>query len=119
MVSKDFLLGTLGYLVSDIRKLSPEEKQGGTSITGDTVVPIGVIRLTWWHERSSLFRNMRFLVCPQEHFELIIGAESIEKYHLVGQINFTASRIGSRKVDRKYTICLYITMRSVQDAHTS
>jgi len=100
IVSKDFLLGTLGYLVSDIRKLSPEEKQGGTAITGDPVVPIGVVRLTWWHETSSLFRDMRFLVCPQEHFDLIIGAESIEKYHLVGEINFSACRIGGRKVDR-------------------
>jgi hypothetical protein len=119
-VSKDFLLGPLGYLVSDIRKLSPKERQGGTSITGDTVVPIGVVRLTWWNEASpKLFRDMHFLVCPQEHFDIIIGAKSIEKYHLLGEINFMSSRIGGRKVDRKYTIYLYITMRIVQDAHTN
>lgn len=119
-MSKDFLLGPLGYLVSDIRKLSPKEKQGGISVTGNAVVPIGVVRLTWWHETSpKLFRDMRFLVCPQEHFDLIIGAESIEKYHLVGEINFMLSRIGGRKEDRKYTIYLYITMRIVQDAHTN
>ncbi|KAE9364221.1 hypothetical protein N431DRAFT_104210 [Stipitochalara longipes BDJ] len=78
----------LGFTSADFKRPSSRERNGGTSATGHAHVPEGVLHLTWYHNSSPrLFRNMRFLVSPSEHFDIVIGANSILKYKLLAPPN--------------------------------
>jgi hypothetical protein len=70
----------LGFSPSSFEKLTKEEEAGATGITGEPHVPQGAIHLTWYHKNSTrIFRDMRFLISPARHCDLIIGAWSIQK----------------------------------------
>jgi hypothetical protein len=83
-VSREFVEQVLEYPQSDFRRLTNDEKGGGMDITGHTLVPEGAINLTWYHTKSTrVFHSMRFLISPNQHFDLIIGARSIQKHKLL------------------------------------
>jgi hypothetical protein len=87
MVSKEFAQ-KLGFTSADFKPPSFRERKGGMSATGHAHIPEGVIHLTWYHNSSPrLFRDMRFLVSPSEHFDIVIGATSILKYKLLSPPN--------------------------------
>jgi hypothetical protein len=74
--------------------LSKEEERGGTGITGDSHIPQGVVHLTWYHKSSTrVFRDMRFLISPTPHCDLIIGARSIQKENI---LSVPCLMVGSR-----------------------
>ncbi|EPE30329.1 hypothetical protein GLAREA_13052 [Glarea lozoyensis ATCC 20868] len=79
IVSRKFI-EMLGYPESAIAPLTKEEEAGATSVTGHRLIPQGAINLTWYHKKSTrVFRDTRFLISPNEHYDLIIGAWSIQK----------------------------------------
>jgi hypothetical protein len=83
LVSRDFAL-KLGYMESKFRPLKDFEKNGGTSSTGHTLIPLGALHLTWYHSSNPrTFRDMRFLVSEDPNCDLVIGARSIQKYNLL------------------------------------
>ncbi|RDW74199.1 hypothetical protein BP5796_07641 [Coleophoma crateriformis] len=91
LVSKTFLLERLGYTESDFLRLTETEQSSGFGITNHPFVPLGAIRLTWYHDMSTrLFSDMRFLISPYSHTDLIIGAQSIEQYNILGKPNFAS-----------------------------
>jgi hypothetical protein len=80
IVSRDFVENVLGFPSSSFGKMTKEEESGGTGITGEPHIPLGAIHLTWYHKNSTrVFRDMRFLISPAQHCDLIIGAWSIQK----------------------------------------
>jgi hypothetical protein len=80
IVSRDFVENVLEFPSSSFEKLTKEEETGGTGITGEPHIPLGAVNLTWYHKNSTrVFRDMRFLVSPSQHCDLIIGAWSIQK----------------------------------------
>jgi len=87
LVSKDLAL-RLGFTPSVFKKLRSQEEHGGKTATGDILNVEGALHLTWHHGSSSMvFRDMRFLVCPTESFDMIIGSVSIRKHSLVSPPN--------------------------------
>jgi len=96
IVSRDFVETALEYSPSHFSVLTDEEKEGGSGITGHKLIPDGAIYLTWYHKRSTrVFRNMRFLISPNQHCDLIIGARSILKDQLLDVPNLLSEpRLG-------------------------
>jgi hypothetical protein len=91
IVSRDFVLNVLQFPESNFKLLSEKEKRGGTGVTGHTLMPEGAIYLTWYHKKSTrVFRNMRFLISPSQHCDLIIGAQSIRVHKLLDVPNLMA-----------------------------
>jgi hypothetical protein len=83
-VSKAFLVDVLGYSEADFQKLTKDEEDGGTGITGHTLIPKGAINLTWYHANSTkVFRDMRFLISEHPMYDLIIGARTIRRYSIL------------------------------------
>jgi hypothetical protein len=92
IVSRRFI-EVLEYPESAFCPLTKEEEAGATSVTGHRLIPQGAIHLTWYHKKSTrVFRDMRFLVSPNEHFDLIIGTWSIQKDRLLDVPNFMADK---------------------------
>jgi hypothetical protein len=84
IVSREFVEKVLEFPASSFRKLTKEEERGGTGITGESHIPQGAIYLTWYHKNSTrVFRDMRFLISPTQHCDLIIGARSIQKENIL------------------------------------
>ncbi len=80
IASRDFVENVLEFHESSFEDLTKEEEMGGTGITGDSHIPLGAIYPTWYHKSSTrVFRDMRFLISPTQHCDLIIGARSIQK----------------------------------------
>jgi hypothetical protein len=92
IVSRDFVLNVLQFPESSFKPLSEKEKRGGTGVTGHTLMPEGAIYLTWYHKKSTqVFRDMRFLISPNQHYDLIIGAHSIRAHNLLDVPNLMAN----------------------------
>lgn len=90
-MSRKFAIEVLENQEANIRELTEDEKKGGVGITGDRLVPEGAIYLTWYHQKSArVFRNMRFLISPNPHYDLIIGARSIMKHKILDVPNLMA-----------------------------
>jgi len=84
IVSRAFLVDALGYSEADFHKLTKEEEDGGTGITGHKLIPDGAIHLTWYHGNSTrVFRDMRFLISEHPMYDLIIGARSIKENNIL------------------------------------
>jgi hypothetical protein len=84
IVSRKFVETVLEFPESNFLKLTEEEMRGGTSITGDSHVPLGAINLTWYHKNSTrVFYDMRFLISPTQHCDLIVGAQSIQRDNIL------------------------------------
>lgn len=96
IVSRAFLVDVLGYLEADFHKLAKEEEEGGTGITGHTLIPEGAIYLTWYHSNSTkVFRDMRFLISEHPMYDLIIGARSVRENNILDVPNLADSGAGS------------------------
>jgi hypothetical protein len=92
IVSRKFVQEVLEYPESAFCPLTKEEEVGATSITGHQLIPEGAVCLTWYHKKSTrVFRNMRFLISPNEHCDFIIGAQSIQKHRVLDVPNLMAS----------------------------
>lgn len=79
IVSYDFVVDVLGMDLSTFKPLNEKEKTGAVGITANRLIPKGAVYLTWYHKNSTrVFRDMRFLVSPSSHFDLVIGAYSIQ-----------------------------------------
>jgi len=92
IVSRKFVQEVLEYPESAFCPLTKEEEVGATSITGHRLIPEGAVCLTWYHKKSTrVFHNMRFLISPNEHCDLIIGAQSIQKHRVLDVPNLMAS----------------------------
>lgn len=109
IVSRAFVENVLEFSEANFSKLTPEEKEGGTGITGHKLIPDGAIYLTWYHKKSTrVFRDMRFLISPNPHLDLIIGARSIQKDKLLAVPNLideganTSSRIDKGRLYIKF-----------------
>jgi len=84
IVSRKFVEKVLDFPQSTFLKLTEEEERGGTGINGDSHVPLGAINLTWYHNNSTrVFYDMRFLISPAQHCDLIIGAQSIQRDNIL------------------------------------
>lgn len=92
IVSREFVLNVLQFPEANFRSLTEKEKRGGTGYTGHTMVPEHAIYLTWYHKKSTrVFRDMRFLISPNQHCDLIIGAHSIREHKLLDVPNLMAN----------------------------
>ncbi|KAG9235376.1 hypothetical protein BJ875DRAFT_271799 [Amylocarpus encephaloides] len=93
IVSRKFV-EVLGYPESAVSPLTKEEEAGATGVTGHQLIPQGAIHLTWYHKESTrVFRDMRFLLSPNEHFDLIIGAWSIQNDRLLDVPNLMVDKV--------------------------
>ena len=93
IVSREFVVEVLGFSDANFHELTASEKEGGAGVTGDKLIPEGAIYLTWYHNKSTrVFRNMRFLISPHPHYDLIIGARSIQKHNLLDVPNLMTGR---------------------------
>lgn len=91
IVSRDFVLNVLQLSEANFRPLTKEEKKGATGITDHKLIPEAAIYLTWYHKKSTrVFHDMRFLVSPYQHYDLIIGARSIREHKLLDVPNLMA-----------------------------
>jgi hypothetical protein len=91
IVSRKFVQEVLEYPESAFCPLTKEEEVGATGITGHQLIPEGAVYLTWYHKKSTrVFRNMRFLISPNDHCDLVIGARSIQKHRLLDVPNLMA-----------------------------
>ncbi|KAL3421029.1 hypothetical protein PVAG01_07474 [Phlyctema vagabunda] len=91
IVSKGYLLDVLGWAESSFLPLTDRERVPGISITGHQLEPEGAVNLTWYHRKSvKVFHNMRFLISPHSHYDLVIGCRSILKHNLVSVPNLMA-----------------------------
>ena len=89
IISQD-LAQRLGYTKFD--KLKPREQNGGTTVIGDWLKPIGAIHLSWYHSTSpQVFQNMRFLVLADARVDLLIGVHSIVRHGIISPPNFPIS----------------------------
>jgi hypothetical protein len=80
IVSRRLVEDVLEYPRSAFCSLTKEEEAGATAITGHQLIPEAAINLTWYHKKSvRVFRDMRFLITSSQHFDIIIGAVSIQK----------------------------------------
>lgn len=89
IVSREFLVRELNIPESEFmgKRLKKYEREG-ISITGHILVPDGAVRLDWYHAKSTQrYRDMRFLVSPHPHCDLVIGAQSLEKYGILASPN--------------------------------
>lgn len=99
IVSRTFLIDVLGYSEANFHKLTKEEEDGGTGITGHRLIPDGAIYLTWYHSNSTrVFRDMRFLVSEHPMYDLIIGARSIRKNNILDVPNLMNTSHGGVSV---------------------
>jgi hypothetical protein len=97
IVSRTFLVDALGHSEGNFQKLTKEEEDGGTGITGHRLIPEGAINLTWYHSNSTrVFRDMRFLISEHPMYDLIIGAHSIRKYNILDVPNLVG---GDGRID--------------------
>lgn len=97
IVSRTFLVDALGHSEANFQKLTKEEEDGGTGITGHRLIPEGAINLTWYHSNSTrVFRDMRFLISEHPMYDLIIGAHSIRKYNILDVPNLVG---GDGRID--------------------
>ncbi|KAH6614804.1 hypothetical protein C7974DRAFT_379742 [Boeremia exigua] len=81
------LVEDLGYTESDYEPLSETERFGSTTLSGEHIAFEGVIRLSWHNNTSTnRYHRMRFLVSTSTQCEMIIGARSITKYHLLKEM---------------------------------
>jgi hypothetical protein len=95
IVSRDFVLNVLQFPEANFRQLSEREKKGAIGITGSRFIPEAAIYLTWYHKKSTrVFRDMRFLITPDQHCDLIIGAYSIQANQLLDVPNLVARSDG-------------------------
>ncbi|KAF1962751.1 hypothetical protein CC80DRAFT_541910 [Byssothecium circinans] len=79
----------LGYKEEHFEELNPEEAAAGISALGNAVVPMGAIRLSWYHSESSkVFTAMRFFVLEHTEVDLLIGVHSILQFNLILPPNF-------------------------------
>jgi hypothetical protein len=84
IVSRAFVVDVLGFTESDFQSLTKAEEDGGTGVTGHKLIPDGAIYLTWYHINSTrVFRDMRFLISEHPMYDLIIGAQSIQKNNIL------------------------------------
>jgi len=89
IISQKFVEDVLKYPRSAFCALTKEEEAGAIGITGHQLIPTAAIYLTWYHKKSTrVFRDMRFLISPNEQFDLIIGAGSIQRDKLLDVPNF-------------------------------
>lgn len=83
-VSQKFLVEQLGVPPADFRPLTERERRGIIGTAQQGFIPQGAVYLTWYHSRSSrVYHNMRFLILPNVHADLVLGAHSIHKYNLL------------------------------------
>lgn len=95
IVSRDFVVNVLEFPEANFKPLNAKEKQGAIGITGNRFVPEAAIYLTWYHSKSTrVFRDMRFLITPNPHCDLIIGAYSIQVNQLLDVPNLIARNDG-------------------------
>jgi hypothetical protein len=95
IVSRDFVVNVLEFPEANFRPLNEKEKKGAIGITGNKFVPEAAIYLTWYHSKSTrVFRDMRFLITPNPHCDLIIGAYSIQVNQLLDVPNLIARSDG-------------------------
>jgi hypothetical protein len=95
IVSRELVEDVLEYSKSNFSELTNEEKNGGMGITGHKLIPEGAIYLTWYQKKSTrVFRNMCFLISPNQHCDLIIGARSILKDGLLSVPNVLGEETG-------------------------
>lgn len=87
-ISKSFLINVLKYSEQSFQELTYEESHGGIGATGDKLLPEGAIYLTWYHASSAtVYRDMRFLISPHAHCDLVVGACSIQEYNILSPPN--------------------------------
>ena len=93
IVSRKFVEDVLAYPNTSFCALTKEEEAGAIGVTGHRLVPEAAIYLTWYHKKSArVFRDMRFLISPNDQFDLIIGAGSIQRDKLLDVPNLIASQ---------------------------
>jgi hypothetical protein len=91
IVSRDFVVNVLEFPEANFKPLNDKERKGAIGITGNRFVPEAAIYLTWYHSKSTrVFRDMRFLITPNPHCDLIIGAYSIQANQLLDVPNLIA-----------------------------
>lgn len=101
LVSKGYLTNVLGFDESNFVELSNEEREGGISASGHTVIPEAAVHLTWYHPKHPrTFNDMRFLVVDSPDFDLVIGEKSIVKHKLLGPPNFAITEDGIHYFNR-------------------
>lgn len=83
IVSHEFVENVLEFPTSSFQKLTKAEEIGGTGIQG-------AIYLSW-HHKNRVFRDMRFLISLTPHYDLIIGARSIQHENLLEEPCLIAS----------------------------
>jgi hypothetical protein len=100
IVSREFVLNVLQLSEANFQALTKEEAKGATGITDHKLIPEAAIYLTWYHKKSTrVFRNMRFLISPYQHYDLIIGARSIREHNLLDVPNLMAGPLGRSAVN--------------------
>jgi hypothetical protein len=100
IVSREFVLNVLQLSEANFQALTKEEAKGATGITDHKLIPEAAIYLTWYHKKSTrVFRNMRFLISPYQHYDLIIGARSIREHNLLDVPNLMAGLLGRSAVN--------------------
>jgi hypothetical protein len=100
IVSREFVLNVLELSEANFQPLTKEEAKGATGITDDKFIPVAAIYLTWYHKKSTrVFRSMRFLISPYQHYDLIIGARSIREHNLLDVPNLMAGPLGRSAVN--------------------
>lgn len=106
IVSREFLVKTLGYEESDFLPLTELEKsQPGISATQHILSLLGAIHLAWYFDTSTqVYRDMRFLISPHSHCDLIIGARSIERHNMLGVPVLPLGGQVSSQTLRKFTL---------------
>jgi hypothetical protein len=87
IVSRTFVEDVLGFSESDFTQITEMEKKA-TTMTSHQLVTVGAISLTWYHKNhNQVFRGMRFLVSPNQQYDLVIGARSIQEHSLLAVPN--------------------------------
>jgi len=95
IVSREFVLNVLQLPEANFQQLTKEEEKGAIGITDQKLIPVAAIYLTWYHKKSTrIFRNMRFLISPYQHYDLIIGARSIREHQLLDVPNLMTNGAG-------------------------
>lgn len=86
IVSKE-LVKQLGYTEADYQELSAAESREAITLAGQPFAVEAAILLSWHHNTSlKRFCQMRFLVSSEaKNYDMVIGAETIERYHLLSR----------------------------------
>ncbi|KAJ4986324.1 hypothetical protein SVAN01_08141 [Stagonosporopsis vannaccii] len=82
IVSKD-IIEELGFDESDHIPLSTRERQGGKTMNGTIHNVDAAILLTWHHNTSPKFKDMRFLISSTLDSTMIIGVRSIVRHSIM------------------------------------